>query len=57
MCHDGALTATFTPTLNDEQYIALREAIQHDGETRENLARLLRKLGNSWGCEVMLDPC
>ena len=57
MCDDGALTATFTPALNDDQYIALTEAIRHDGETRVDLAELLRKLGRSWGCEVMIDPC
>ena len=57
LCRDGSLSASFTPALNDDQYIALREAIRHDGETRVDLAQLLRKLGRSWGCDVIIDPC
>jgi hypothetical protein len=56
LCRDGSLCATFMPALNDDQYAALREAIRHDGDTKMDLAKLLRKLGRSWGCEVMTDP-
>jgi hypothetical protein len=57
MCDDGSLSVTFTPALDDDKYIALTEAIRHDGAMRVDLADLLRKLGRSWGCEVMIDPC
>ena len=54
---DGGLCATFKPALNDDQYSALGEAIRHDGETKADLTELLKMLGRSWRCEVMIDPC
>ena len=54
---DGGVRATFKPALDSTQYDALLEAIKHDGETAAEMAELLKKLGRSWGCEVIVDPC
>ena len=53
LTRDGGLCATFKPALNAEQYDALLEAIKHDGNTVSEMTELLKKIGRSWGCEVM----
>jgi hypothetical protein len=57
LTRDGGLCATFTPGLTAEQYAALDTAINDDGDTVASATNLLESLGQSWGCEVVVDPC
>jgi len=57
LTRDGGIRATFTPGLNVEQYAELAKAIKHDGDTADELGALLKNLGRTWGCVVVIDPC
>jgi hypothetical protein len=54
LTRDGAVTATFTPPLNSEQYDRLLAEVDA-GDTREKLTELLSSLARSWGCGVVVD--
>jgi hypothetical protein len=57
LTRDGGLRATFRPALDGDQYAALLQAIRHDGDTLSEMSDLLTKIGLSWGCDVIIDPC
>jgi hypothetical protein len=54
LTRDGAITATFTPSLTPEQYDCLLQEI-NTGDTRQKLTELLSTLARTWGCDVVVD--
>ncbi len=57
LTRNGGICATFTPALTSTQYDQLLQEIQRDGDTRTELAELLRILAASWDVGLMIDPC
>jgi hypothetical protein len=55
LTRDGALSVTFAPALTSHQYDQLLREIKNDGDTRAELAILLKSLGREWNCRVTVD--
>lgn len=51
---DGAMLATFTPTLSPEQYAELHSLVESPA-TKEELRRDIERAAKLWGVKVELD--
>ena len=54
LTRDGAITATFNPSLTSEQYDRLLQEVD-SGDTRDKLTEILSSLARTWGCHVVVD--
>lgn len=58
LTREGGLRATFRPVLTEEQYASLLQTVQLDaGSSIAETTALLKRLGQTWNCEVTVDPC
>lgn len=58
LTREGGLRARFRPALTEEQYASLLQTVQLDaGNSIADTTALVKRLAQTWNCEVTIDPC